>query len=208
MEPKTIVTHLCAWLQRTRECASDDVFINELCIVDKARRADLVHANGKLTGFEVKSAVDTLKRWPDQMTAYQQIFDEVWLCCHWKHAQKALDNSAPSVGILIIDDYESIAVLRPAKPNRNVDAFQLTGLLWRSELDELCRKTDLPVYSKEKIREARERIASALPIATIKQEVLVRLKARYSDKTYSSSSPSCAAVRPPASINASTAQMC
>lgn len=199
MKPKTIVDNLRIWLHRTRNCAVDDVFIDELCIVDKAHRADLVYANGQLAGFEVKSAFDTLKRWPDQMSAYQQIFDEVWLCCHGKHAKKALEESSPSVGILIVDDYDAIAVLRPAKKNRKVDPFQLTGLLWREELDELCRKSDLSVNRKEKIKEARRRIADALPLDVIKCEVLARLKVRYSDKSYSSSPPA-AAVKPPASM--------
>lgn len=113
------------------------------------------------------------------MEAYLRVFDEVWLCCHRKHAVRALSESHPSVGILIIDEFSSIAVLRPARENRSVVPYDLSGLLWREELDDLCVRQGLPVLRRERIREARHRIANAVPLDTLRTQVLDRLKVRY-----------------------------
>ncbi|WP_147297964.1 sce7726 family protein [Trinickia dinghuensis] len=179
--PETIRQLLRSWVATTKQHLPGDVFIDELCIVDKTCRADLVHANGLLCGFEVKSESDTFKRWPQQMEAYLRVFDEVWLCCHRKHAVRALGESGPTVGILIVDEYSSIAVLRPAGKNRNVAAYDLSGLLWREELDALCVKQGVPVVRRERIREARHRVADTVPLEALREEVLVRLKARYGE---------------------------
>jgi hypothetical protein len=177
--PETIRQLLRSWVAHAMTHLPGDVLIDELCIVDKTCRADLVHANGRLCGFEVKSESDTFKRWPQQMEAYLRVFDEVWLCCHRKHAVRALGESHPSVGILIVDEFSSIAVLRPARENKSVMPYDLSGLLWREELDELCVKQGLPVLRRERIREARHRVAKAVPLDALRSQVLDRLKVRY-----------------------------
>ncbi|KWF56305.1 sce7726 family protein [Burkholderia pseudomultivorans] len=177
--PETIRQLLRSWVTRAKEHRPGDVLIDELCIVDKSCRADLVHANGRLTGFEVKSESDSLKRWPQQMDAYLRVFDEVWICCHRKHAIRALDESHSSVGVLIIDELSSIAILRPASENRRVAPYDLSGLLWREELDDLCVKQGLPVVRRERIRDVRHRIAKTVPLDVLRTQVLERLKVRY-----------------------------
>ncbi|MCZ2902433.1 sce7726 family protein [Burkholderia thailandensis] len=181
--PEAIRQLLRLWVTQTKEHRPGDVLIDELCIVDKSCRADLVHANGRLTGFEVKSESDSLKRWPQQMEAYLRVFDEVWMCCHRKHAVRALDESHPSVGILIVDEFSSIAVLRPARENKHITPYDLSGLLWREELDDLCLKQGLPIVRRERIREARHRIAKAVPLDALRTQVLNRLKVRYAPAT-------------------------
>lgn len=179
MKPHIIREKLRQWVEATGNHRSGDVFIDELCIIDKTNRADLVHANGKLCGFEIKSASDTLKRWPDQRIAYKFVFDEVWICCHGKHAQRVLLDEADDSGIIIVDDFGSLAVLRPAKPNRHLNGYHLSGLLWREDLNNLCRKHGMPVLRSEKIKQTRERISASLPLDAIRHEVLAVLKARY-----------------------------
>jgi hypothetical protein len=159
--PETIRQLLRSWVAHAMTHLPGDVLIDELCIVDKTCRADLVHANGRLCGFEVKSESDTFKRWPQQMEAYLRVFDEVWLCCHRKHAVRALGESHPSVGILIVDEFSSIAVLRPARENKSV------------------MPQGLPVLRRERIREARHRVAKAVPLDALRSQVLDRLKVRY-----------------------------
>lgn len=156
-----------------------DVFIEELCFIDKARRADLVHANGKLTAFEIKSHADTLARWEGQQEAYMACFDEVWLCCHSKHLVKALESCLPHVGVLVVDDYSGMAMIRKAKPNKFQDKFHLTGFLWRNELDELACQHGLTTKSRDLIKEVRRQLSDALPIGEIRSHVLACLKQRY-----------------------------
>jgi len=179
MKPDIIREKLRQWVEAMGHHRNGDVFIDELCIIDKTNRADLVHANGKLCGFEIKSESDTLKRWPDQRIAYKLVFDEVWICCHRKHAARVLLDETDDSGIIIVDDFGSLAVLRPAKQNRHLDGYHLSGLLWREEMDRLCRKHDLPVIRSEKIKQTRERLSTSLPLDAIRHEVLTVLKGRY-----------------------------
>jgi hypothetical protein len=178
--PDHIRELLKTWVAKTMPHAEDDVFIGELCFINKARRADLVHANGQLTAFEIKSAADSLSRWAGQQDAYLSCFDQVWLCCHSKHVEKAFGLTHRSVGILVVDDLGSIAVVRRAIQNNLRDKFILTGLLWRSELDDLCREYDLQTRSVMRIKEVRLEVAEALDWELIRDRVLSRLKIRYS----------------------------
>lgn len=178
--PDHIRELLKTWVAKTMPHAGDDVFIGELCFVNKARRADLVHANGQLTAFEIKSAADTLTRWVGQQDAYLSCFDQVWLCCHSRHVEKAFQITCKSVGMLVVDDLGSIAVVRPAAHNNRRDKFVLSGLLWRAELDDICKKHGVQARSSMRIKEVRLQVAEALDWDTIRDEVLNRLKVRYS----------------------------
>lgn len=179
--PAKIEANLRRWLSEHRPLDAGDVIVSELCFLDKRNRADLVHANGLLSAFEIKSAADTLVRWREQMAAYLQVFDEVWLCFHSKHAARAIEASAPRVGLLVADDLGAVAVVRTAKRNTSVSAYHLTGLLWRSELDNLSRAHGLPVHRRESIKEARQRASQLLPLDVIRTEVLRCLKSRYTE---------------------------
>lgn len=179
--PEFIRELLKAWVAKSMPHAEDDVFIAELCFVNKARRADLVHANGQLTAFEIKSAADSLSRWEGQQDAYLSCFDQVWLCCHSKHIEKAFGVTHRSVGILVIDDLGTIAVVRRPTHNNLRDKFILTGLLWRAELDEICKEFQIKTKSSKRIKEVRLELAEALQWDFIRDKVLERLKIRYSE---------------------------
>lgn len=188
--PDQIRLQLRNWVVAHQHHEQSDVLIDELCFVDRSNRADLVHANGRLTAFEIKSAADTMQRWPAQHDAYLRVFDTIWLCIHNKHATKAIELSSPSIGLLLVDDLGGMAVLREPRNNTQVDAYDLTGFLWREELDYLCCEQNLPVIRRERIREARRRVADTLPLELIRSKVLTCLKLRYKSKDYTSSSSS------------------
>lgn len=179
--PEQILEQLKRWVAAMGHHNQGDVFIEELCFVDKGRRADLVHANGRLTAFEIKSSADTLARWEGQQQDYLSCFDEVWLACHTRHLVKAIANTAPVVGIILVDDYAGMAVARTARPNKSLDAFRLTGFLWRSELERLAKEYEVPISRKDLLREVRRKVSDALDLNVIRGEVLRVLKNRYSD---------------------------
>lgn len=192
MEPLTpvqILDRLSSWLSTQQLCGPNDVLIPELCFADRTRRADLVLANGRLVGFEIKSKADTLKRWQEQMQDYLHIFDEVWLCGHGQHILRAMPVCDPRVGFIVVDDFGGLAVLRPPRKNTEIDSYKLTSFLWREEIDTLMRTHQLPVIRKERIGAARRRLAQCLPLAMIQQWVLICLKQRYR-ATQNKSSPS------------------
>jgi len=185
--PDAIRDNLKKWVYSNFHLNERDVFIEEMGFVnridsstiDNKFRADLAVANGKLAAFEIKSGSDTLKRWPSQCAAYMRVFDEVWLCCHGKHIKKALEITPVGLGIIVVDDLGGMAVVRPAMVNNNVNAFDLTGLLWREELDLLCKNHSITTatsrYTKSQIRAV---VAEQVPLSIISSYVLARLKIR------------------------------
>ncbi|MBE2898111.1 sce7726 family protein [Pasteurellaceae bacterium 20609_3] len=74
-------------------------FLAELPIANFSRRIDLVMANGKLSGFEIKSEQDTLKRLEGQIEVYTQYFEDVVVVCATKHLQGVMNITPQNVGI-------------------------------------------------------------------------------------------------------------
>lgn len=186
MTPNEIKKLLREWIVRSLPHNEGDALIDELCFVDKTRRADVVHANGKLSAFEIKSHADTLQRWAGQQEAYLSCFDEVWLCCHSRHLVKALEVTHGDVGILLVDDLGAVALVRRAKLNKMVCSYNLTGFLWREQLDVLAKESGIKIGSKVRLKEARRQISSKIPQDNLRDLVLSVLKDRYSDQIKSS----------------------
>jgi hypothetical protein len=111
LTPLQIKAMLEDWSRGYHAITSNDLLISELgfynklpdSTVDQAFRADLVVANNSLIGFEIKSEKDNLKRWDAQKTAYTNVFNEVWLCCHHKHIKKAMIGMPEHIGIITIN---------------------------------------------------------------------------------------------------------
>lgn len=59
---------------------SNTEFLAELPIANFSRRIDLVMANGSLSGFEIKSEQDSLKRLGGQLETYMQYFEKCNCC--------------------------------------------------------------------------------------------------------------------------------
>jgi hypothetical protein len=55
----------------------DAVVISEMVVDNWSRRADVVLANGKLWGFEIKSEQDTLERLPGQIEVFTRAFEKL-----------------------------------------------------------------------------------------------------------------------------------
>ncbi|MCF5225744.1 sce7726 family protein [Pseudomonas syringae] len=188
MTPNEIKSLLRQWIVRSLPHGDGDALIDELCFVDKARRADVVHANGKLSAFEIKSHADTLLRWSGQQDAYLSCFDEVWLCCHSKHLVKALEVTHGDVGIILVDDLGGFAIVRRAKLNKKVSSYNLTGFLWRDQLDEFAKENGVKVSSKMRIKDVRRQVSDETPQDLLRNLVISVLKERYGNQMRSSKS--------------------
>ena len=57
----------------------DALVIDELGIMHGKARVDIAVINGSIHGYEIKSSMDTLKRLPRQMAAYDSCFQNVKL---------------------------------------------------------------------------------------------------------------------------------
>ena len=133
----------------------------------------------------IKSEKDNLKRWITQMDAYLNVFDEVWLCVHGKHLESALTITPKTIGIIVVDNYESLALVRSAKKQSSNNAYDLSGLLWRDELNDLASQHKIQIRSRTTKNEVREILAKNLDIEIIREFVLKQLKIRKSHQTSS-----------------------
>lgn len=195
LSPIDIRLALRSWVEERFKINQNDLLIDELgfsnkdpnSTVDSSFRADLTLANGRLVGFEIKSEKDSLKRWRSQMNAYLNVFDEVWLCVHGKHLESALNITPKNIGIIVVDNFESLALVRVAKNQSLNNAYDLSGLLWREELNDLAKMHGIQVKSRTTKNEVREILAENLDIEIIRTFVLKQLKIR---KSYQVSSAS------------------
>ena len=193
LSPIDIRLALRGWIVERFKINQNDLLIDELgfsnkdpnSTIDSSFRADLALANGRLVGFEIKSEKDNLKRWITQMDAYLNVFDEVWLCVHGKHLESALTITPKTIGIIVVDNYESLALVRSAKKQSSNNAYDLSGLLWRDELNDLASQHKIQIRSRTTKNEVREILAKNLDIEIIREFVLKQLKIRKSHQTSS-----------------------
>lgn len=187
--PDDIRTALRDWVHDKFELKHNDILINELSFwnkdpnssVDCSFRADLALANGRLVGFEIKSEKDSLKRWLSQMIAYSNVFDEVWLCSHGKHLHQALEVTDRHIGVLVVDDSGSIAVVRYASENKKLNFYDLSGLLWKDELLTFASQNNIvEIKSRMTKNEIRDILSERTSLTELKPYVLQKLKERRS----------------------------
>lgn len=150
-----------------------------------AVRVDVAVVNGSLSGFELKSDRDTLRRLPTQVEYYSRVLDHASLVIgeglRSRHADGEL---VPEWwGVVVATQSEAGDVLleevRPPELNQAVDPEGLVQLLWRDEaLDELSvRGLDPGVRNKPRAA-VWARLASSVSIDELRALVRARLKAR------------------------------
>ncbi|MCD4525243.1 sce7726 family protein [Nocardioides sp. cx-173] len=159
------------------------LLVDELGLCGQVR-VDVAVVNGALSGYELKSAQDTLKRLPAQVEVYSRVLDHATLVVaqnHVGHAQPLL----PAWWGLIEARWDGEQVdlvdrLEP-QPNPGIDAHSLVQLLWRDEaLDELAvRGLDVGVRGKPRTA-IWSRLADEVPLHELRTAVRMKLRARAS----------------------------
>ena len=100
-------------------------------------RVDVAVVNGALTGYELKSARDTLKRLPRQADYYSRVLDYAHIVVADTHAAHALQMVPSWWGCTIAttdaDGRVELTVRRAGRENPGIDPDALALLLWRGE---------------------------------------------------------------------------
>jgi hypothetical protein len=156
-------------------------FVDELGLCGQVR-VDVAVVNGALSGYELKSASDNLRRLPTQVEVYSRVLDFATLVVAENHAEHALPLLPGWWGVTCAtwDGCEvQLQQLREAQPNPAIDALSLAQLLWRDEvLDELASR-DLDKGFRSKSRNVlAERLAQQLSLDELRATVRDRLKGR------------------------------
>lgn len=152
---------LDARLQRRYGQHPDTAIIHEFGIHCGIHRVDMAVVNGVISGYEIKSEKDTLKRLPAQVTAYGMVFDKMTLIVSEKHHSAALGIIPDWWEVLIATPGTRQVKLvkdRPGTVNRGVKPYALTSLIWRDQafgiLEQRGLGKGLRSASREKLWDA------------------------------------------------------
>lgn len=130
------------WL-RLQQHESEIRLIHEFVIPRPSARIDLALINGRISGYEIKSDVDSLSRLPAQMHSYSKIFEHLSFVTTERKSKSILQKTPEWCGVIAISREGRFKTLRKMKLNRNVDAKCLLYSLDKVSIGKIV-KTELP----------------------------------------------------------------
>jgi hypothetical protein len=173
---KIIRTALKADLKRLHAGDEKLRIVEEFCVEHGAIRIDIAVVNGLLHGYEIKSDRDTLLRLPEQMNAYNAVFDRVTLVVGKQHLYDAIKIVPDWWGLIIakFGEHESVVLnrVREAKENTSQSSVAIARLLWRAEALQLLHEIGQADGLRSKPRELiYERLAASLNQKSLEDRV-------------------------------------
>jgi hypothetical protein len=119
---------------------SDTRVLEELGLCQGDVRVDVAVVDGELTGYEIKSPSDSLRRFPNQCRVYSKVVDRAWLVAPAKTlAAASLPEWWGQIAIFELEDRLGLRVIKEASPNPAPHAMSIAKLLWRAEALECLR---------------------------------------------------------------------
>lgn len=161
---------------------SNTVVIDEFSVCQQAARIDMAAINGRLHGYEIKSAQDTLGRLPHQIDVYNRTFDTLTLVLTGKHKAQGRSIIPRWWGIIeaiVVNGRVELRRRRQSRQNKHVDPEAVVQLLWRSEALHVLREhgRGRGLASKPK-RDLWAALVASLSIQDLCRTVRNQLKAR------------------------------
>lgn len=150
--------------------------IDELGVQHGSVRVDIAVINGIMHGYEIKSDRDTLERLPEQIQAYNAVFDQVTLVVGSKHFIDAFKMIPEWWGLKTahVDNNGTVFFnsIREPKDNPAQHAVSIARLLWRQEaldkLESLGKADGIRSKSREEIY---QRLAESIEFKMLKKYV-------------------------------------
>lgn len=169
-------------LNRLR-AAPETLILNELGLRHGKCRADIAIVNGRLTGYEIKSDEDSLKRLEEQVQFYSAVFDRASVITGTRHLDAVLSRLPKWWGVVLCkarrDGAVGFRAIRRADLNVHLDPIAIAQLLWKSEAAEILKSLGEP---SNVLRECRsilyERLAAAIDLPQLQQRVREYLRKR------------------------------
>jgi hypothetical protein len=157
---------------------------NELPLCRGIGRADLAAINGSISGYEIKSARDTMLRLPRQIENYSRVFEYCWAVVTQRHLSKVCNAVPSDWGIVIIsatDDQPTATEYRPAQRNSNIEPLAVIRLLWKTEAVRMLRKIGRAIPAGTPVLRVWEELR-LVPWEVVTLHVREALKARVAPK--------------------------
>lgn len=160
----------------------DTRIVEEMGVWSGSARIDLAVINGEISGFELKSARDNLRRLPAQSEIYSQIFDRVTLVTAINHLAPCLGQLPRWWGLTVARTIGSDVVLeqiRIAQRNPQPNPLQIARLLWKDEALTILQKyASVKGFKSTSISRLHAKLSDELPMETLQFEVRAVLKRR------------------------------
>jgi hypothetical protein len=175
-----LALHAQLLAEHSGELAST-LFVDELGLCGEAR-VDVAVVNAALSGFELKSASDTLRRFPTQVTVYSRVLDYSTVVVAENHLDHALALAPDWWGCQVVrwdGEHAHLDELRPAAFNPAIDAYAVSQLLWSGEVLGALDALGAAQGMRSKPRTALwRRLAEVADLGVLRQIVRDALKAR------------------------------
>ena len=132
------------------------LIIDELGLLEGSYRVDMavIHKD-EFHGFEIKSALDNLKRLPSQQENYGKVFDRMTLVCDQKHVAEALEIVPKWWGLICVSEVDGKPFLNeiwPSRTNFEINKYAMCQLLWRQEAFEVLKEHGMAYGFRTKSR--------------------------------------------------------
>ena len=133
--------------------------INELGLLQGKTRVDVAVVNGQISGYEIKSAADTLIRLPRQQELYSRVLHHAWIVTTEKRVEELQSIVPEWWGVWIAtrqrgEQEIQLSRLRDSIGNPAQDPFSVAQLLWRNEALDLLMDAGAEKGVKSKPRAA------------------------------------------------------
>ncbi|MCS5707788.1 sce7726 family protein [Candidatus Berkiella cookevillensis] len=116
---------------------TNTIAVEELDLCLGEARIDIAIVNGILSGIEIKSDKDNLRRLEKQIYIYGKIFDTVEIVVGQKHLEEAQTMVPRWWGVSVVKFSEDIKLsykkIRESSQNLNKDPLSVAQLLWKNE---------------------------------------------------------------------------
>lgn len=157
--------------------------VEELGINHGSVRADVAVINGILDCYEIKSDRDTLQRLPEQIRAYNAVFDKVTLVVGFSHVYAALEMIPNWWGVTIAKTNQhggiTLNEIRKATYNTKKDKDSIARLLWREEALRILEEKQQDAGVRSKPRAViYERLTATLDMEELSSIVRESLRSR------------------------------
>lgn len=161
----------------------DYKIVEELGINHGSVRADVTVINGIMDCYEIKSDKDTLQRLPEQIRAYNAVFDKVTLVVGFSHLYEALEMIPDWWGVTIakIGKQGNVTLnnIRESSYNINKDKDSIACLLWREEALRILEEKQQASGVRSKPKAViYERLISAVDVEELSFIVRQSLRSR------------------------------
>ncbi len=162
--------------------------VDEFTVGEENTRIDIAVINGRLHGYEIKSDADNLDRLPTQITAYNKVFDYLYLVVSDKYVNKVFELIPSWWGVIHITNKNKkgnikLSVIKDAECNNFISVESIANLLWCTEAKKILKSHG---YSKPFHRMTKKDIISDLisffPLEDLQHEVRKALKIRLEKK--------------------------